>query len=88
MQDIFSLFHLDRSFKFISKTSNFYIPVVGWSMFMTGKSESCSAGCHATSCCSTAMLRGNSRWCVLVLAQQLLGLHFLAESPHDAGIMA
>ncbi|KAK9843662.1 hypothetical protein WJX81_001549 [Elliptochloris bilobata] len=34
--DIFSLFHLDRSFKFISKTSNFYIPIVGWSMFLTG----------------------------------------------------
>ena len=46
MQDIFSLFHLDRSFKFISKTSNFYIPIVGWSMFMTGEASSCSAGCH------------------------------------------
>ncbi|MEW5306753.1 MAG: hypothetical protein WDW36_009195 [Sanguina aurantia] len=34
--DIFSLFHLNRPFKFVSKTSNFLIPVVGWSMFMTG----------------------------------------------------
>jgi 1-acyl-sn-glycerol-3-phosphate acyltransferase len=34
--DIFSLFHLMRSFKFVSKTSNFLIPVVGWSMFLTG----------------------------------------------------
>lgn len=34
--DIFSLFHLDRPFKFISKASIFYIPIVGWSMFMTG----------------------------------------------------
>lgn len=36
LQDIFSLFHLDRPFKFVSKTSNFYIPIVGWSMFLTG----------------------------------------------------
>ncbi|GMH32465.1 hypothetical protein BSKO_00299 [Bryopsis sp. KO-2023] len=34
--DIFTMFHLDRSFKFISKTSNFMIPIIGWSMFMTG----------------------------------------------------
>ncbi|KAI8468957.1 MAG: hypothetical protein J3K34DRAFT_425405 [Monoraphidium minutum] len=34
--DIYSLFHLQRPFKFISKTSNFLIPIVGWSMFMTG----------------------------------------------------
>ncbi|CAD7703020.1 unnamed protein product [Ostreobium quekettii] len=34
--DIFSLFHLNRSFKFISKSSIFYIPIVGWSMFLTG----------------------------------------------------
>lgn len=34
--DIFSLFHLDRSFKFVSKTSNFLIPIIGWSMFLTG----------------------------------------------------
>jgi len=34
--DIFSLFHLKRNFKFISKTSNFIIPIVGWSMFLTG----------------------------------------------------
>ena len=37
LQDIYSLFHLDRPFKFISKTSNFVIPIVGWSMFLTGK---------------------------------------------------
>ena len=37
-QDIFSLFHLNRPFKFVSKTSNFYIPIVGWSMFLTGAS--------------------------------------------------
>mmetsp|Transcript_14175 Transcript_14175/g.42773 ORF Transcript_14175/g.42773 Transcript_14175/m.42773 type:complete len:341 (-) Transcript_14175:1423-2445(-) len=34
--DIFSLFHLGRPFKFVSKTSNFFIPIVGWSMFLTG----------------------------------------------------
>ena len=34
--DIYSMFHLRRPFKFISKTSNFLIPVVGWSMFLTG----------------------------------------------------
>ncbi|KAF5837663.1 hypothetical protein DUNSADRAFT_4096 [Dunaliella salina] len=34
--DIYSLFHLDRPFKFISKTSNFLIPIIGWSMFLTG----------------------------------------------------
>lgn len=34
--DIYSLFHLGRPFKFISKTSNFLIPIVGWSMFLTG----------------------------------------------------
>ena len=34
--DIFSLFHLRRPFKFISKTSNFIIPIIGWSMFLTG----------------------------------------------------
>lgn len=36
LQDIFSLFHLNRPFKFISKTSIFFIPIVGWSMFLTG----------------------------------------------------
>ena len=35
-QDIYTLFHLDRDFKFISKTSNFLIPIIGWSMFLTG----------------------------------------------------
>jgi len=34
--DIYSLFHLNRPFKFISKTSNFLIPIIGWSMFLTG----------------------------------------------------
>ena len=34
--DIYSLFHLWRFFKFVSKTSNFYIPIIGWSMFLTG----------------------------------------------------
>ncbi|GFR45352.1 hypothetical protein Agub_g6721 [Astrephomene gubernaculifera] len=34
--DIYSLFHLQRPFKFISKTSNFMIPIIGWSMFLTG----------------------------------------------------
>ncbi|KAK3236809.1 hypothetical protein CYMTET_53070 [Cymbomonas tetramitiformis] len=34
--DIFSLFRLHRPFKFVSKTSNFLIPIVGWSMFLTG----------------------------------------------------
>ena len=34
--DIFSLFRLNRAFKFVSKTSNFLIPIIGWSMFLTG----------------------------------------------------
>jgi len=34
--DIFSLFALHRPFKFVSKTDIFYIPIVGWSMFLTG----------------------------------------------------
>ncbi|KAL4853990.1 1-acyl-sn-glycerol-3-phosphate acyltransferase [Chlorella vulgaris] len=34
--DIYTLFHLHRDFKFISKTTNFLIPIVGWSMFLTG----------------------------------------------------
>ena len=34
--DIYSLFHLRRPFKFISKTSNFLIPIIGWSMYLTG----------------------------------------------------
>ena len=34
--DIYSLFHLRRPFKFISKVSNFIIPIIGWSMYMTG----------------------------------------------------
>lgn len=34
--DIFSLFRLFRPFKFVSKTSVFYVPIVGWSMFLTG----------------------------------------------------
>lgn len=44
MQDIFTLFHLDRPFKFVSKTSNFFIPIVGWSMFLTGQHESLPSG--------------------------------------------
>lgn len=36
LQDIYTLFHLHRDFKFISKTSNFLIPIIGWSMFLTG----------------------------------------------------
>ena len=35
-QDIYTLFHLNRDFKFISKTSNFLIPIIGWSMYLTG----------------------------------------------------
>eukprot|EP00887_Chlorella_sp_A99_P003758 scaffold7.g3758.t1 len=34
--DIYTLFWLNRDFKFISKTSNFLIPIIGWSMFLTG----------------------------------------------------
>ena len=34
--DIYTLFWLGRPFKFISKTSNFLIPIIGWSMFLTG----------------------------------------------------
>ena len=43
VQDIFTLFHLNRSFKFVSKTSNFLIPIIGWSMFLTGKFWSTSS---------------------------------------------
>ena len=42
--DIYTLFHLNRSFKFISKTSNFLIPVIGWSMFLTGESRETHVG--------------------------------------------
>ncbi|KAH7425635.1 hypothetical protein KP509_11G063600 [Ceratopteris richardii] len=34
--DIYTLFLLDRPFKFISKTSIFLIPIIGWSMYLTG----------------------------------------------------
>jgi len=35
--DIYTLLaSLPRPFKFVSKTSNFLIPIVGWSMFLTG----------------------------------------------------
>ncbi|CAM6065575.1 unnamed protein product [Sphagnum tenellum] len=34
--DIYTLFQLGRPFKFISKTSNFLIPIIGWSMYLTG----------------------------------------------------
>ena len=34
--DIYTLFHLHRPFKFISKVSNFLIPCIGWSMYLTG----------------------------------------------------
>lgn len=34
--DIYTLFLLGRPFKFISKTSNFLIPLIGWSMYLTG----------------------------------------------------
>lgn len=44
VQDIYSLFHLQRPFKFISKTSNFVIPIVGWSMFLTGEVEGWTPG--------------------------------------------
>ncbi len=46
MQDIFTLFHLNRPFKFVSKTSNFLIPIIGWSMFLTG--QLCSVHSHQT----------------------------------------
>lgn len=35
-QDITTLFHIRRDFKFISKTSNFLIPIIGWTMYLTG----------------------------------------------------
>mmetsp|Transcript_11676 Transcript_11676/g.22480 ORF Transcript_11676/g.22480 Transcript_11676/m.22480 type:complete len:264 (-) Transcript_11676:81-872(-) len=35
--DIYTLLaNLPRPFKFVSKTSNFLIPIVGWSMYLTG----------------------------------------------------
>lgn len=36
LQDITTLFHINRDFKFVSKTANFFIPIIGWSMFLTG----------------------------------------------------
>ncbi len=30
------MYHLHRSLKYISKLSNFLIPIIGWSMFLTG----------------------------------------------------
>ena len=36
VQDIMTLFYLKAYFKFVSKASIFYIPIVGWSMFLTG----------------------------------------------------
>lgn len=34
--DIYTLFQLGRPFKFISKISNFVIPIIGWAMYLTG----------------------------------------------------
>ncbi|KAG0488558.1 hypothetical protein HPP92_007369 [Vanilla planifolia] len=34
--DIYTLLTLGRSFKFISKTGVFYIPIIGWAMFLMG----------------------------------------------------
>lgn len=34
--DIYTLLTLGRSFKFISKTSVFVIPIIGWAMFLMG----------------------------------------------------
>eukprot|EP01024_Parvocaulis_polyphysoides_P006545 TRINITY_DN11776_c1_g1_i3.p1 TRINITY_DN11776_c1_g1~~TRINITY_DN11776_c1_g1_i3.p1 ORF type:complete len:338 (-),score=40.14 TRINITY_DN11776_c1_g1_i3:113-1126(-) len=34
--DIYALFHLNRPFKFISKMATFLVPMIGWSMFLTG----------------------------------------------------
>ncbi|KAG6673359.1 hypothetical protein I3842_16G108400 [Carya illinoinensis] len=34
--DIYTLFTLGRSFKFISKTSIFLYPIIGWAMFLMG----------------------------------------------------
>ena len=45
-QDIYSLFHLNRPFKFISKSSIFMIPIVGWSMFLTGREGEDGLGGH------------------------------------------
>ena len=36
LQDIFTLFHLGKDFKFVSKPEIFKIPFVGWSMWLTG----------------------------------------------------
>ena len=36
VQDIFTLFHLGKDFKFVSKPEIFFIPIVGWSMYLTG----------------------------------------------------
>ncbi|KAJ7538916.1 hypothetical protein O6H91_11G068400 [Diphasiastrum complanatum] len=34
--DIYTLLQIGRPFKFISKTSNFVIPIIGWAMYLTG----------------------------------------------------
>lgn len=54
LQDIYSLFHLQRPFKFISKTSNFLIPIVGWSMFLTGEAGLCVWGGGLVAYCAAA----------------------------------
>ena len=51
LQDIFTLFYLDRPFKFVSKTSNFLIPIVGWSMFLTGTPWPVQPGPASLSAC-------------------------------------
>ena len=56
-QDIYTLFHLNRDFKFISKTSNFLIPIIGWSMFLTGARARCEIGPAARGTTSQRLLR-------------------------------
>ena len=70
-QDIYSLFHLDRPFKFISKTSNFFIPIIGWSMFLTGALEHAyqtyDPDCHRAIVLRLGASDGINRVCQLYL---------------------
>ncbi len=63
LQDIYTLFHLNRDFKFISKTSNFLIPIIGWSMFLTGRGMAGAAGQvgFAPASCHSQLL-GTASW--------------------------
>lgn len=60
-QDITTLFHIRRDFKFISKTSNFLIPIIGWTMYLTGAQW--DGAVHASLALEMSQtMRGCRRW--------------------------